>query len=137
MAKLIYDDVSVTFGAVDLSDHCTRAIVTRKKITADSTGFGDDVTQTAKGTRETITAELVFQQDYASAKVNATLKTAYESSSTTTVVLKPTSAAVGSANPSMTLTAVVAEYSPIDATDAQLGTLTVPLMVNAYVEAAS
>ena len=107
-----------TVNAVDLSDQCTSATLTVKYDALESTAFGGTsrVYVAGLGDHE-LTVELFMS--YAASETYATLAALVGTA--TTVVMKPTSSAVGATNPSFTLTGTYLEALPV--IDAALGEL--------------
>jgi len=71
-----------------------------------------------------VSATVDFQQDFDAASVDATIEPLV--GTTTTVVIKPTSAAVGATNPTYTLTGTyVASHTPLNASVGDLSTTSV------------
>ena len=109
---------SVLVNSVDLTDQCHSATLTVKYDALESTAFG--------GTSRVYTAGLgdheltvEFYMSYAASETYATLTALVGTA--TTVVVKPTSSAVGATNPSFTLTGTYLEALPV--IDAKLGEL--------------
>jgi len=109
---------SLTVNSVDLSDQTTSATLTVKYDALESTAFGTSsrVYVAGLGDHE-LTVELFMS--YAATETYATLATLVGTA--TTVVMKPTSSAVGATNPSFTLTGTYLEALPV--IDASLGEL--------------
>lgn len=115
MAIVMSNNVSVVVNAIDLSDHVREVKIDMSAEDLDATAMGADSRAHAVGLRDD-RMEITFLQDYASAKVDATLSGLVSSSTAFTVVVKPTNAAVSATNPSYTMSALLFDYSPIDAT---------------------
>ena len=116
MTKFISDDVFVQVNGVDLSDHADNVDTGDDDYPAiDVTGMGASarVNVLAKAKTSTITVE--FFQDWAAAKVNATLAPLHGSNSPFTVIVRPTSATASSTNPQATLVALLPKYKRINA----------------------
>ena len=109
---------SLTVNSVDLSDQTTSATLTVKYDALESTAFGGTsrVYTAGLGDHE-LTVELFMS--YAASETYATLAALVGTA--TTVVMKPTSSAVGATNPSFTLTSTYLEALPV--IDAALGEL--------------
>ena len=116
MARFVITDATITVNSVDLSDHLVSIAVNfdADAINVDRMGVTAHVFE--KGLQN-ITLDATFQQDFASTEVDATLSAIAESATgTTTIVVKPTSAAVSATNPSFTVTgAFLASYAPVAA----------------------
>ena len=124
---------SLTVNAVDLSDQTTSATLTVKFDALESTAFGGTsrVYTAGLGDHE-LTVELFMS--YAASETYATLATLVGTA--TTVVMKPTSAAVGATNPSFTLTGTSLEALPvIDATLGELSSISLTFRGGTYAAA--
>ena len=115
MAIVMSNDVSAVINGVDLSDHVRQITITMSADNLDATAMGALSKAYAVGLRDD-RMEIEFLQDYASGKVDATLNPLVGSSTPFTIVVKPTSASVSSTNPSYTMSALLFDYNPIDAT---------------------
>ena len=108
----------VTVNAVDLTDQCSAANLTRVIEALESTSFG----KTARvyvGGLENSTLTLTMYNSFASTEVYSTLAALV--GTTTTITIKPTSAATSATNPLSTLTGCYLETLPI--INAALGAL--------------
>ena len=109
---------TLVINSVDLSDQCTSATLTVKYDALESTAFaGTSRVYTAGLGDHELTVELFMS--YAGSETYATLSGLVGTA--TTVVMKPTSSAVGATNPSFTLTGTFLEALPV--IDAALGEL--------------
>lgn len=114
MAIIAFKDVSVVINSVDLSDRANSATLTYEIEQQDATVMGGQ--RAFVGGIQNNTLEVTLYQDFAAAEVEATIFPLV--GTTTTIVLKPTSAAVGATNPSYTLTgAYLTSHTPIAAGD--------------------
>lgn len=112
MAHLVLRDASVVVNGVDLSDHVSEvALGTSRNIEEDTAMGANGVSRLAGLRDESIT--LTMRQDFAAAEVDATLWPLYSGGTAFTVVVKPTSAAVGATNPTFTATCLIEEYAPL------------------------
>ena len=126
---------SLTINAVDLQDQTTSATLTVKFDALESTAFGGTsrVYTAGLGDHE-LTVELFMS--YAASETYATLATLVGTA--TTVVMKPTSAAVSATNPSFTLTGTYLEALPvIDATLGELSSISLTFRGGVYTAATS
>lgn len=114
MAIVMSNDVSLVVNSVDLSDHVREIKIDMSAEDLDATAMGAQSKAHAVGLRDD-RIEVTFLQDYASGKVDATLSGLVSSSTPFTIVCKPTSSAVSATNPSYTMSSLLFEYSPIDA----------------------
>lgn len=114
MAIIAFKDVTVTINSVDLSDHANSATINFEIEQQDATVMGGN--RAFVGGIQNNSLEITLYQDFAAAEVEATVFPLV--GTTTTVVLKPTSAAVSATNPSYTLTGCfLASHTPISAGD--------------------
>jgi len=111
MATFVYTDASVVVNSVDLSDHVKSCTLNYEAEMLDDTVMGDTTRSNMAGLLNW-SIDVDFLQDFASAKVDATLFTLVGAAAFT-VVLKPTSGSVSSTNPSFTGTAVLESYPPM------------------------
>ena len=108
----------VTINAVDLTDQCSAANLTRVIEALESTSFG----KTARvyvGGLENSTLTLTMYNSFAATEVYSTLSALVGTA--TTITIKPTSAATSATNPLSTLTGCYLETLPI--INAALGAL--------------
>jgi poly(3-hydroxybutyrate) depolymerase len=108
----------VTVNAVDLTDQCSAANLTRVIEALESTSFG----KTARvyvGGLENSTLTLTMYNSFAATETYATLAALVGTA--TTITIKPTSAATSATNPMSTLTGCYLETLPI--INASLGAL--------------
>jgi hypothetical protein len=114
MAIIAFKDVSVTINSVDLSDHANSATLTYEIEQQDATTMGGN--RSFVGGIQNNTLEVTMYQDFAASEVEATIFPLVGTQ--TTVVLKPTSSAVGADNPSYTLAdCFLSSHTPIAAGD--------------------
>ena len=111
MAQLVLTNASITVNSVDLSDRANSVTLTYEVDSVEVTAFGDSGHKFAGGLQN-ISCEISFQQDFAASEVEATIYSLV--GTTTTVVIKPTSAAVSSTNPSYTISnAFLGAHTPV------------------------
>lgn len=112
---------SVTINSVDLSDQCTSAVINYVSEQLENTTFSNTSRSFTAGLySNTITVTLY--QSYAASETEASIYSLV--GTTTTLVLKPSSAAVGATNPSYTLTgAFLSAHTPINASLGELSTI--------------
>ena len=108
----------VTINAVDMSDQCTSAVLTRVIESLESTAFGQ-TNRSYVGGLENSTLTVSMYNSFAVSETYATLKSLVGTQ--VTVKIKPTSAAVSATNPESTLTFAYLESLPI--VNGQLGAL--------------
>jgi hypothetical protein len=111
MAKIILTDASITVNSVALSSLSNSVTLTYEKDSVEITAFGDSGHKFTGGLQN-ITCEMEMFQDFAATQTEATI---YPLVGTpTTVVIKPTSAAVSATNPSYTLSdTMLVSHTPV------------------------
>lgn len=123
MAQIVLTDASVTVNSVDLSDHVTQVVLNYEVDAVEVTAMSDGAHKFTGGLTN-VSATVDFQQDFTAASVDATIEPLV--GTVTTVVIKPTSSAVGTDNPSYTLTGTyVASHTPLNASVGDLSTTSV------------
>lgn len=116
------NNVSVTINAVDLSDHVRELSLEMDADDLDATGMGATSKTHIPGLRDD-RIEVTFLADWAASKVDATLAPLVGSATGFAIVVKPTTAAVSTTNPSYTVTACLFNYQPITA---EVGQISMP-----------
>jgi hypothetical protein len=109
-------------NSVDLSDHVRKVTLHIKSDELDSTAMGATYHARAGGLNDWSIA-IDFNQDFAAAKVDATIFPLL--GTTTTVTAKATSAANAATNPQYSGSVLVADYSPLDGSVGDLATSSV------------
>ena len=127
MATSVYlSQASVVINAVDLQDQCTSATVNYVLEQLETTAFGDSARKYGASTVTSLqnnSIEVELYQSYAASETEATIFGLVGIQ--TTIVVKPTSAAVSATNPSYTLTGAYLEsHTPINASLGELSTIT-------------
>ena len=127
MATSVYlSNAAVTINSVDLQDQCTSAVVNYVYEQLETTSFGDSARKfggSAVTSLQNNTIEVTLYQSYAASETEATIFGLV--GIVTTLVVKPTSAAVSATNPSYTLTgAYLSAHTPINASLGELSELT-------------
>jgi hypothetical protein len=122
MATSVYlSNPSVTINSVDLSDQCTAATITYTVEALENTAFGS-TSRTYTGGLANNSVTVTLYQSYAATETEVSVYSLV--GTTTTLVIKPSSAAVSSTNPSYTLsTAYLESHTPINASLGELSTI--------------
>jgi len=111
MAVLVLTNASITINSVDLSDRANSVELNYEVDSVEVTAFGDSGHKFTGGLQN-LSCNIEFMQDFAASEVEATIYPLV--GTTTTVVIKPTSGAVGADNPSYTITdAFLASHQPV------------------------
>ena len=112
---------SITINSVDLSDQCTSAVINYVAEQLENTTFSNSSRSFTSGLYSN-TVTVTLYQSYAASETEASIYSLV--GSTTTLVLKPSSSAVGASNPSYTLTgAYLSAHTPINASLGELSTI--------------
>ena len=114
MAIYVNKDIFCSVNAIDLSGYVTSVEFVQAVDAVESTAFSATSTNGHSfiGGIQNNSATITFNQDFAASKVWATLNTLV--GVTTTIIMRPTSAAVSATNPTLTLTAtLMSSLSPI------------------------
>lgn len=112
---------SITINAVDLSDQCTSAVINYVSEQLENTTFSNTSRSFTSGLYSN-TVTVTLYQSYAASETEASIYSLV--GTTTTLVIKPTSSAVGATNPSYTLTgAFLSAHTPINASLGELSTI--------------
>lgn len=111
----------VTVNSVDLSDQATSAVLTNRFDSLEATAFGDTSRKYVAGLGNPELTVTLYMS-YASSETYATLAALVGTS--TTVKVKPTSAATSATNPEFTLTGTfLAELPVVNAAMGELSTI--------------
>lgn len=123
MAIFVASDFSVSInGSTALASYLTQVELKTTANDITTTAFGSTWVTRVAGLKEG-SLTLTFNQDYAASTVDATLWPLLGSQAT--VVIKPTSSAVGSANPAYTAIALVTDLTPVSGQIGDLATFSV------------
>ena len=112
MAITVLTNASLVFNSVDLSDHVESIAIDLSVDDVEITAMGATAHTYAPGLRND-SIKVTFYQDFAASKVEATLFPFIGSASGATLVIKPTTAAVSTTNPSYTMTSTLYTYQPL------------------------
>jgi len=111
MAVLALTDASITINSVALSSKANSVTVNYEFDSVEATAFGSGGHVFIGGLQNN-SIEIALMQDYAASQTEATIYPLV--GTTTTVVIKPTSASVGATNPSYTITGTfLASHTPV------------------------
>jgi hypothetical protein len=110
MAIFVLTDALVIVNGVTLSDHASSVTVEDTRDSVDVTAFGATSKAIAKGLGDAkITVQ--FFQDFAAAKIHATLSPLISSTTPITVEVRATSAVRSATNPAAVLSALMMNYN--------------------------
>lgn len=123
MAVFVLKDAALTVNSVNLSSYVTSITLNYETDSVEVTSMGATGHKFTGGLQN-ISLDVTLNQDFAASQVAATLDALV--GSTTTVVVKPTSAAVGATNPSYTITdAFLAATQPVAGSVGDLASMSV------------
>lgn len=126
MAKQVLKDPYIVVNSVNLSDHAESVTINLVKDEIETTNFGGSGRERIAGLKDD-SFEITFQQDFASANVDATLYPLWNNETEFTVEVRPTNAAVSPTNPKYTGTCILLEYQPLAGDVGELSTTEVTL----------
>lgn len=112
MAELVFTDASVVIDGTDLSGYVRTARLGVSQEMVEKTAMGASARNMLAGLQEG-ELQLEFNQDFDASAVDDTIWALLGQSTGVTVVVKPTSGAVGADNPSFTATMVLENYEPL------------------------
>lgn len=110
MATLVYTNAKMEINGVDLSDHASEVSLNYGSEMQDETAMGDD-TRIRKGGLKDWSVDVTFHQDYAAAKVDATLFSVV--GTTVCVELRPQNICSTAINPIYSGVGVIESYNPM------------------------
>jgi hypothetical protein len=134
MSVYLSNGVSVTVNSVDLSSLVSAVTINRTFDELEVTAMGDGGHKFVKGL-EASSVTIDFFNDEATSKTLQTLNAAWGTS--TTVVIKQTSAAVGPTNPSYTMSCLVNNLTPVNGAVGDISTQSVTWTVNGTIAVAT
>ena len=112
---------TLSINSVDLSDQCTSAVINYVSEQLENTTFSNTSRSFTAGLYSN-SVTVTLYQSYAASETEASIYSLV--GTTTTLVLKPSSSAVGATNPSYTLTgAFLSAHTPINASLGELSTI--------------
>jgi len=122
VAKFVAKDYDITINGDNFSSSLASVSLNLTAEEQETTAFGNDYRSRISGLRDA-SISLDFHQDFGATAVDATLYPLLGSEAT--VVVKPTSGAIGATNPGFSAVYLVTEYSPFDSSVGDLATLSV------------
>ena len=113
MATHVLKNAHCTINVVDLSDHVSSVSFPLEQPTVDDTNMGDD-SLAYLCTLKNATFTINWSQDYAAAKVDATMWGIYDGSVAVAFILKGDGPTTAVTNPKYTGNCILTGYTPID-----------------------
>lgn len=121
MAQFILRNPQIVVNGVNLSDHATDLEIDVKYTSVDITNFSGLGKMAMGGLRDD-SITVTFQQDFASAEVDATLAPLFFNATTFEVVINPTLGSTTAQNPSYTASCILLDYTPLSGKAGDLST---------------
>lgn len=119
MAKTILTNCQVWVNGVEFTDHVSSVEINVTKDDVETTSFSGSGRELKAGLQKN-TFTLNFQQDFASASVDATLFPLWQNETEFAVAVRPITAAVSTTNPEYYGTCILLEYSPLSGSVGEL-----------------
>jgi len=127
-------DLEVTIDTVDFSASLAAVTLDISKEQLETTAFGDAARTYIAGLQDA-TVTFSFHQDFAASAVDATLHAALGTE--VAIVVKPTSDAVGTGNPSYSFNALVTQITPFSSNVGDLATQDVSFPISGAITRAT
>ena len=122
MPRLVLTNVTVTFGATDLSSYVTSVTLGSTFEVVETTAFGNTARTRVAGLADN-SVSLEFNQDYAASALESviypTLGTAVS------ITVKPVAGAASASNPAYSFSALISEWTPLNGSVGELATASV------------
>ena len=134
MAVFAATDLEVTIDTVDFSASLAAVTLDISKEQLETTAFGDAARTYIAGLQDA-TVTFSFHQDFAASAVDATLHAALGTE--VAILVKPTSDAVGSGNPSYSFNALVTQIVPFSSNVGDLATQDVSFPISGEITRAT
>lgn len=134
MARIVLTDVSVSIGAVDLSDHIASVEIAQNFDEVETTAFGDGGRTRVAGLEDS-SITFSFHQDFASASVDATIAPLV--GGTAAFEVFPAGTTIGATNPKYSGTVLVTEWNPVNGAVGDLSTADVTWPVSGQITRAT
>jgi hypothetical protein len=128
MAKLVLTNANVTLGGTDVSSYVASVTLNISVNEVETTAFGSGATTRVGGLQDN-SVTLDLHQDFSA--VEGLIYPLI--GSTTSLVVKPNGTAVGTANPSYTMTPLVTEWTPVNGAVGELATASITWPVSGTV----
>jgi hypothetical protein len=128
VAKLVMTNANVVLGGTDVSSYVASVTLNISVNEVETTAFGSGATTRVGGLQDN-SVTLDMHQDFSAIEglVYPLI------GSTTSLVVKPNGTAVGTANPSYTMTPLVTEWTPVNGAVGELATASITWPVSGTV----
>ena len=135
MAVFVLTDASLTVNSVNLSAYVTSITLNWERDSVETTAMGA-TGHVFTGGLQNISLDVTLNQDFAASTVAPTLDALV--GSTTTVVVKPTSAATSATNPTYTISnAFLAAVQPVSGSTGDLASMSISFTGGSLVKTTS
>ena len=134
MAKFAATDYFVSVAGTNFSQNLNSVELAIEADDLETTAFGQGF-RTRIGGLQQASLTLNFMQDFGAGSVDAVLSPLL--ATLATVIIRPTSSAVSSTNPSYTMTALITQYSPFSSAVGDLASLSVTFPISGTVTRAT
>ena len=134
MAVFAATDLEVTIDTVDFSASLAAVTLDISREQLETTAFGDAARTYIAGLQDA-SVTFSFHQDFAASAVDATLHAALGTE--VAIVVKPTSDAVGTGNPSYSFNALVTQITPFSSNVGDLATQDVSFPISGAITRAT
>lgn len=128
MAKLVMTNANVVLGGTDVSSYVASVTLNISVNEVETTAFGSGATTRVGGLQDN-SVTLDMHQDFSA--IEGLIYPLI--GSTTSLVVKPNGTAVGTANPSYTMTPLVTEWTPVNGAVGELATASITWPVSGTV----
>jgi len=130
--KLVLTNSNVTLGGTDVSSYVASVTLNISVNEVETTAFGSGATTRVGGLQDN-SVTLDMHQDYSAIEglVFPLI------GGTTSLVIKPNGTAVGTANPSFTMTPLVTEWSPVNGAVGELASVSITWPISGTVTKAT
>ena len=132
MSKLVLTNSNVVLGGTDISSYVASITLSISVNEVATTAFGSGATTRVGGLQDN-SVTLEMHQDYSAIEglVYPLI------GSTTSLIIKPNGTAVGTANPSYTMTPLVTEWTPVNGAVGELATASITWPISGTVTKAT
>lgn len=111
MAKIVYKNAYLMVNTVDLSDHVRSCTLDLSAMMVEDTCMSDAAVGRLVGLEDT-SMDVVFANDFAAAKVDATIWAVYDGAAAVAIIFRPDAGVKSATNPQYGGNAVLESYSP-------------------------
>ncbi len=122
MARLVLTNVTVTFGATDISGYVTSVTLGSTYDVVETTAFGNSARTRVAGLADN-NVSFEFNQDFAAGSLESVI---YPTLGTAVgITVKPVAGSITTSNPAYSFSALVSEWTPLNGAVGDLATASV------------